>query len=109
MIASTDVLMVVLVAEVAGPGFTADAVSVVEGAVLVATPVTPIKEERMLPGNMRAKLMVHLRKGGIADIGEVRHQLGPHGGKLHDQRRQADRQRGRVRATEQATTGGGHA
>ncbi len=33
----TDILVIVLIAEVAGPGFTADYVSVVEGAVLVAT------------------------------------------------------------------------
>lgn len=33
----TDILVIVLVAEVAGPGFTADYISVVEGAVLVAT------------------------------------------------------------------------
>ena len=33
----TDILMIVLLAEVAGPGFTAAYVSVVEGAILVAT------------------------------------------------------------------------
>jgi len=33
----TDILVIVLIAEIAGPGFTADYVSVVEGAVLVAT------------------------------------------------------------------------
>ena len=33
----TDILVIVLVAEIAGPGFTANYVSIVEGAVLVAT------------------------------------------------------------------------
>lgn len=36
-IGRTDILVIVLVAEIAGPGFTADYVSVIEGAVLVAT------------------------------------------------------------------------
>lgn len=82
MIASTDVLVIVLIAEIAGPGFTADYVSVVEGAVLVATvlfwshmiewliyrraesghaldatPVMLIKDGRMLANNMRAELI----------------------------------------------------
>ncbi len=33
----TDILVIVLIAEIAGPGFTADYVSVVEGGVLIAT------------------------------------------------------------------------
>ena len=78
----TDILVIVLIAEVAGPGFTADYVSVVEGAVLVATvlfwsyaiewlthrslkferffqppPVFLIQDGRMLPRNMRAELV----------------------------------------------------
>ena len=78
----TDILVIVLIAEVAGPGFTADYVSVVEGAVLVATvmfwsfaiewltnryplferffqppPVFLIRDGRMLPRNMRAELV----------------------------------------------------
>jgi len=78
----TDILVIVLIAEVAGPGFTADYVSVVEGAVLVATllfwsysiewlsyrfpkferffqPPTLllIQNGRMLPRNMRAELI----------------------------------------------------
>lgn len=36
-IGRTDILVIVLVAEIAGPGFTADYISVIEGAVLVAT------------------------------------------------------------------------
>jgi len=78
----TDILVIVLIAEVAGPGFTADYVSVVEGAVLVATvlfwsyviewltnrsttferffqppPVFLIRDGRMLPRNMRSELI----------------------------------------------------
>lgn len=78
----TDILVVVLIAEVAGPGFTADYVSVVEGTVLVATvlfwsyaiewlilrhpkferffqppPVFLIHNGRMLPQNMRNELV----------------------------------------------------
>ncbi len=77
MIASTDVLVIVPIAELAGPGFTADASSVVESTVLIATvlfwshavewlayrcrrfervldasPVTLIEDERMLPDAM---------------------------------------------------------
>lgn len=36
-ISTTDVLVIVLLAEVAGPGFTANYMSVVEGAVIIAT------------------------------------------------------------------------
>ena len=82
MTASTDVLVIVLLAEIAGPGFTANYASVVEGAVLVATvlfwshvvewlvyrfaeasraldatPVMLIKDGRMLKDNMRAELV----------------------------------------------------
>lgn len=82
MIASTDVLVIVLIAEIAGPGFTAGSPSVVEGAVLIATvlfwshavewlayrfrgfehtldatPVMLIKDGRMLPDAMRAELV----------------------------------------------------
>lgn len=78
----TDILVIVLVAEIAGPGFTADYVSVVEGAVLVATvlfwsyaieylthrfptferffqppPLLLIEHGRMLPRNMRTELV----------------------------------------------------
>ena len=78
----TDILVIVLVAEVAGPGFTADYISVVEGAVLVATllfwsyaiewlthrsatferyfqppPLLLIERGRMLPRNMRTELI----------------------------------------------------
>ena len=78
----TDILVIVLIAEIAGPGFTADYVSVVEGAVLVATvlfwsyaieylthrsptferfflppPLLLIENGRMLPRNMRTELI----------------------------------------------------
>lgn len=78
----TDILVIVLIAEIAGPGFTADYVSVVEGAVLVATvlfwsyviewlthrfpkfekffqppALLLIEHGRMLPRNMRAELI----------------------------------------------------
>jgi len=78
----TDILVIVLIAELAGPGFTADYVSVVEGAVLVATvlfwsfaiewlthrsprfaryfqpaPLLLIKNGRALPRNMRTELI----------------------------------------------------
>ena len=78
----TDILMIVLLAEVAGPGFTAAYVSVVEGAILVATvlfwsyalewliyrfpkferffqppPLLLIENGRMLPRNMRSELI----------------------------------------------------
>ncbi len=78
----TDILVIVLIAEVAGPGFTADYVSVVEGVVLVATilfwsyavewlthrfpqferffqppPLLLIENGRMLPRNMRTELI----------------------------------------------------
>lgn len=78
----TDILVIVLIAEIAGPGFTADYVSVVEGAILVATvlfwsfaiewlthrfpgvekllqpqPVLLVQDGRMLPRNMRAELV----------------------------------------------------
>lgn len=78
----TDILVIVLIAEVAGPGFTADYVSVLEGAVLVATvlfwsyaiewlthrsttferffqppPVFLIRDGRMLPRKMRIELI----------------------------------------------------
>lgn len=78
----TDILMIVLLAEIAGPGFTAGYVSVVEGTVLVATvlfwsyavewfihrfpkferffqppALLLIKDGRMLPRNMRTELV----------------------------------------------------
>ncbi len=78
----TDILVIVLVADIAGPGFAADYVSVVEGAVLVATvlfwsyvieylthrfpmferffqppPLLLIENGRMLPRNMRTELI----------------------------------------------------
>jgi uncharacterized membrane protein YcaP (DUF421 family) len=78
----TDILVIVLLAEIAGPGFTADYVSIVEGAVLVATvlfwsfaiewlthrsrtfarhfqpaPLLLIKNGCMLPRNMRTELI----------------------------------------------------
>ncbi len=78
----TDILMIVLLAEIAGPGFTAGYVSVVEGTVLVATvlfwsyatewlihrfsrferffqppPLLLIQNGRMLPRNMRTELV----------------------------------------------------
>ena len=78
----TDILVIVLVADIAGPGFAADYVSVVEGAVLVATvlfwsyaieflthrfptferffqppPVLLIENGRMLLRNMRIELI----------------------------------------------------
>lgn len=78
----TDILVIVLIAEIAGPGFTADYVSIVEGVVLVATvlfwsfaiewltyrsrtfaryfqpgPLLLIKDGRMLPNNMRTELV----------------------------------------------------
>lgn len=78
----TDILVIVLIAEIAGPGFTADYVSIVEGAGLVATvlfwsfaiewmthrsptfaryfqpaPLLLIKNGRMLPRNMRTELI----------------------------------------------------
>jgi len=78
----TDILVVVLLAEIAGPGFTAGYVSVVEGTVLVATvlfwsyaiewlihrfprferlfqppPLLLIQNGRMLPRNMRTELV----------------------------------------------------
>ncbi|MBA3578182.1 MAG: DUF421 domain-containing protein [Sphingomonas sp.] len=78
----TDILVIVLVADIAGPGFAADYVSVVEGAVLVATvlfwsyaieylthrskaferffqppPLLLIDNGRMLPRNMRTELI----------------------------------------------------
>jgi len=78
----TDILVIVLVADIAGPGFAADYVSVVEGAVLVATvlfwsyaieflthrfptferffqppPVLLIENGRMLLRNMRTELI----------------------------------------------------
>jgi len=78
----TDILVIVLLAEVAGPGFTANYVSVIEGAVLIATvlfwsyaiewltyrfpkfgrffqppALLLIENGRMLPGNMRAELV----------------------------------------------------
>ncbi|MBC7768915.1 MAG: DUF421 domain-containing protein [Phycisphaerales bacterium] len=81
-IGTTDILVVVLIAEIAGPGFTADYLSVVEGAVLVATvlcwsstiewlsyrsprferffnpmSVMLIKDGRLLARNMRAELV----------------------------------------------------
>ncbi len=102
-IASTDVLVIVLIAEIAGPGFMANATTVTEAVMLVATvlgwswvvdrlayrfrgverlldaePVILIKDGRMIVANMRAELVskteliTHLRKNGIADIGEVR-------------------------------------
>ena len=82
MIASTDILAIVLIAEIAGPGFTAGYRSVVEGAVLVATvmmwsygiewlvyrsprferfldqpPVMLVKNGQMITRNMRAELV----------------------------------------------------
>lgn len=81
-IGPTDILVIVLIAEIAGPGFTADYTSIVEGAALVATvlfwsfaiewlthrvplfqhyfqpaPLLLIKDGRMLPRNMRAELI----------------------------------------------------
>ncbi len=81
-VGSTDILVIVLIAEIAGPGFTADYASVVEGAVLVATvlfwsyaieylthrfptferffqppPLLLIDNGRMLPRNMRTELI----------------------------------------------------
>lgn len=81
-VGQTDILMIVLIAEVAGPGFTSSYASVTEGAVLVGTvlfwsyviewltfrfpaferffqPPTRllIKNGRMLPRNMRAELV----------------------------------------------------
>ena len=81
-VGQTDILVIVLIAEIAGPGFTADYVSVVEGAVLVATvlfwsyaieylthrsptferffqppPLLLIENGRMLPRNMRTELI----------------------------------------------------
>lgn len=78
----TDILVIVLIAEIAGPGFTADYTSVVEGTVLVATvlfwsyaiewlthcfpaferfiqppPLLLIRDGRMLPRNMRTELI----------------------------------------------------
>jgi uncharacterized membrane protein YcaP (DUF421 family) len=78
----TDILVIVLIAEIAGPGFTANYSSLVEGAVLVATvlfwsfgiewlthrsptfaryfqpaPLLLIKDGRMLPRNMRTELI----------------------------------------------------
>jgi uncharacterized membrane protein YcaP (DUF421 family) len=78
----TDILVIVLLAEIAGPGFTAAYVSVVEGTVLVATvlfwsyaiewliyrfpnferffqppPLLLIENGRMLPKNMRSELI----------------------------------------------------
>ena len=78
----TDILVIVLIAEIAGPGFTADYASVGEGAVLVATvlfwsyaieylshrsqtverffqpqPLLLVENGRMLPRNMRAELI----------------------------------------------------
>lgn len=78
----TDILVIVLIAEIAGPGFTADYVSIIEGAVLVATvlfwsfaiewmmhrsptfarffqagPLLLIKDGRVLPRNMRSELI----------------------------------------------------
>ena len=78
----TDILVIVLIAEVAGPGFAADYVSVSEGSVLVATvlfwsyvvewlthrfraferffqppPLLLIRDGCMLPRNMRAELI----------------------------------------------------
>ncbi len=78
----TDILVIVLIAEISGPGFTADYVSVVEGAVLIATvlfwslaiewltqrfpmferffqppPVFLIQNGKMLPRNMRTELV----------------------------------------------------
>jgi uncharacterized membrane protein YcaP (DUF421 family) len=78
----TDILVIVLIAEIAGPGFTADYASIGEGAVLVATvlfwsfaiewlthrsprfaehfqpaPLLLIKNGRMLPRNMRTELI----------------------------------------------------
>ena len=102
-IASTDVLVIVLICEISGPGFLADATTVTEAIVLVSTvlgwswvvdrlgyrfraverlldadPVLLIKDGRMIVENMRdelvskTELITHLRKNGIADIGEVR-------------------------------------
>jgi uncharacterized membrane protein YcaP (DUF421 family) len=81
-VGQTDILMIVLIAEVAGPGFTSDYRSVVEGAVLIGTvlfwgyviewltfrfprferffqppPRLLIDNGRMLPRNMRAELV----------------------------------------------------
>jgi uncharacterized membrane protein YcaP (DUF421 family) len=81
-IGPTDILVIVLIAEIAGPGFTASYVSVVEGAVLLATvlfwsfmiewlthrsptfarhfqpmPLLLIKNGRMLARNMRTELI----------------------------------------------------
>lgn len=81
-VGTTDILVIVLIAEVAGPGFTADYVSVVEGAILIGTvlfwsyaiewlsfrfpwferffkapPLLLIENGRMLPRNMRAELV----------------------------------------------------
>lgn len=78
----TDILVIVLIADIASPGFTADYMSVVEGAVLVATvlfwsyavewvihrypkferffeppPLLLIENGRMLPRNMRTELV----------------------------------------------------
>jgi uncharacterized membrane protein YcaP (DUF421 family) len=81
----TDILVIVLIAEIAGPGFTADYTSVMEGAVLVATvlfwsftiewlthrsskferffqpaPLLLIDNGRMLPRNMRTELITRV-------------------------------------------------
>ena len=78
----TDILVILLIAEVAGPGFTADYVSVVEGTILIATvlfwsyaiewlthrspwferffqppPLLLIENGRMLLRNMRTELI----------------------------------------------------
>lgn len=81
-IGPTDILVIVLIAEIAGPGFTADYTSLAEGTVLVATvlfwsfaiewlthrypafarffqpaPLLLIKNGRVLPRNMRTELI----------------------------------------------------
>jgi uncharacterized membrane protein YcaP (DUF421 family) len=91
-IGTSDILVIVLVAEVAGKGITAEYKSVVEGAVLVATvlfwsyviewlrdpKLKLIEDGRMLRRNMRAEfvtveeLMAQLREQGLEDCKGVK-------------------------------------
>lgn len=110
MIASTDILVIVLVAEIAGPGLSADSISVVEPVVLIATilwwsfaierlayrfprlerlldpaPVLLIRDGRMIPRNMRAELVTHAEL-----VTQLRKQGIADIGQVHEARIEAD-------------------